>query len=174
MSKESHGTLALANLCTTETCGGSRKNLRCDVQVISVCQALFPIKAALNISDLTGYPLRTVEYWFAGGKMPADALALLIRSEYGLSFVAAIMTDAQPSWWRKIKSYVLSLDSLSFHRVAQRKLKEALDEDTQFNADFARTQASLSVRDEDFFGPHLDALRATGPQSHRSVADKKR
>lgn len=157
-----------ANDGSAINCGRSRNTLRSDDAIISVCRAIFPNKCAQHVSDLTGYPLRTVEYIFAGGKMPADLLAILIRSDYGVRFVAALMVDATPTWWTRIRSYLTTLDAMKLQRAAQRKLQEALDAEGDLSAAIENSTRILSG--EDMARERGDARRALVSGQRRALA----
>lgn len=159
-----------ANFGGAEICGRSRNTLRSDDTVISVCRAIFPNKCAQHVSDLTGYPLRTVEYIFAGGKMPADMLATLIRSDYGVRFVSALMVDATPTWWTRIKSYLTTLDAMKLQRAAQRKLQEALDAESDLSAAIENSTRIFSG--EDVVRDHRNARGVVAHKQNRALAAK--
>lgn len=159
MSGTSLSVHAKANCRNAKNCVRTRKNLRTDAVLVTAMKRVFPFQTAFEISELIDIPQRTVEYWFAGGKIPADALAELMRSDHGNHFVAAIMVDSRAAWWRQLCSWFTAVDALRLHRAAKRKLEEAFDEARKFDA-MALPGAALSVHDEDFMRPHLDAMRA--------------
>lgn len=153
------------------SCGESRNKLRLNFEIASTARRVFPIKTALQLVEITGYPLRTVESWLTGSvKIPSDALAQLLRCERGVDFLGAVMADARPAWWRKTLAYFAALDAMSLQRRARRKLREAIDADRDTSAAIARADALL-VQDEDFYGPQADALRSMArPSLDRAVA----
>jgi hypothetical protein len=151
-------------------CGEYRRNLRTNVQIADTARKVFPIKTALHLSEITEYPLRTVESWLtAEVKIPSDALAMLLRSEYGAQFLSAVMVDAVPQWWRKTLSYFAALDAMSMQRKARRKLREAIDADVATTTAIARADALL-LQDENFYGAHADALRSVARVPDRALA----
>jgi hypothetical protein len=158
---------------TAGICGEYRKNLRTNVQIATTARKVFPIKTAAHLSEITEYPLRTVESWLtAEVKIPSDALAMLLRSEYGAQFLSAVMVDAVPQWWRKTLSYFAALDAMSMQRKARRKLREAIDADVATTAAIARADALL-LQDQDFYGEHAAALRSVAGPPHRAMASSK-
>lgn len=144
-----------------------------NVEIAHTARRLFPLKTAQQLVEITAYPQRTVEYWLTGNaKIPSDALAMLLRSEWGVDFLSAVMSDAKPSWWRKTLSYFAALDAMSLQHRARRKLREAIHADRDTSAAIARADALL-VQDQDFYGSHADALRSVARVSDRAVAAKK-
>lgn len=70
-----------------------------------VCQTakrLWPRQTAKHLANHAGVAKRSAEYWLAQrAGISADALASLLRSEAGLDFLQALMSDARPTWWRE-------------------------------------------------------------------------
>lgn len=162
-----------ANFSTATSCGQTRNKLRMNSEIASTARRLFPVKTALQLVEITGYPLRTVEYWLTGtAKIPSDALAMLLRSDWGVDFLGAVMENARPNWWRKTLAYFAALDAMSLNRRARRKLRDALDADRDTRAAIERADALL-VQDEDFYGAHLDAVRSTAGASGRAMARRR-
>jgi hypothetical protein len=168
------GLSATAADCTNfraaKSCGKSRNKLRMNLEIAATARRLFPLKTAQQLVDITGYPRRTVEYWLTGNaKIPSDALAMLLRSEWGVDFLGAVMGDAKPSWWRTTLAYFASIDALARTRKANRAIRNALDANAELNASISRAN-SLRVQDEDFYGHHADAFVAVARPSHSPVA----
>ena len=162
-----------ANFSSAKSCGETRNKLRLNVEIATTARRLFPLKTAMQLVEITGYPQRTVEYWLTGNaKIPSDALSMLLRSEWGVDFLGAVMGGAKPSWWRKTIAYFAALDSMSLQHRARRKLREAINADRDTSAAIARADALL-VQDEDFYGSHAAAMRSMAGVPHRSVASKK-
>jgi hypothetical protein len=137
-----------------------------------VARSLWPRKTAAELAGLTGASLRTAERWLAGEReLSTGALAALIRSEHGLDFLVALMADAEPAWWCRAKAYFAAIDAQRMQRAARRRLKEAIDADTELTAAIGRADALL-VQDSEFFGPHVDAVRATARVRDRAVAQR--
>lgn len=133
----------------TEGLFGQRRTSRRSNSVIMLrAHALWPVKTAQKVAEITGYSSRAVENWDAErARIPADALAALLQSEWGREFLAAVMAEAQPRWWIKLKAFFNALDVMAMQRVTRRKLKEALDADQSF----AFPHAAM-LQDEEFFG----------------------
>lgn len=154
-----------ANLGTAGNCGTSRRKLRSNVRLVAAAREVFPIKTALQLAEITGYPLRTVEAWLTGSvKIPTDAFVALLHSEHGRHFLAGVMADAEPRWWVKLKAFFNALDIMTMQRATRRKLKEALDAD----AAFAIPHSTL-FQDEEFYSAQPSPAR----QSHRAVVGRK-
>lgn len=163
-----------ANLAAAKSCGESRRVLRSNDALMPVARRLFTVKTAQVLSDITGYSVRSCEYWLAGtAAIPGDAIVSLLHSEHGREFLAALMADAQPAWWRAVLSYFGILDAMRFQRTARRKLKAAIDADNDLTATIARAEAALSAQDENFYGAHFDAMRAAMRVPARSLAKTK-
>lgn len=166
-----------AKIPTTGTergCGKYRTSLRWNVEVMRVARSAWPTKTAWNLHNLTGYGLRTCEYWLAGrAPIPSDALVLLIRSHWGREFLAGLMVNAQPRWWLKVCSYFAALDAMAMQRIARKRLKDAVNADDELSASIARADALL-VQDEDFYRPHLDGVRALARSPDRALAGASR
>jgi hypothetical protein len=147
----------------TERLFGERRTSRRSNSVIMLrAHALWPVKTAQKVAEITGYSSRSVENWDAErARIPADALAALLQSEWGREFLAAVMEQAQPRWWIKLKAFFNALDVLAMQRATRRKLKEALDADHAFEFPHAAL-----LQDEEFFGGQPAPTRAP----HRAVA----
>ncbi|MBX9883848.1 MAG: hypothetical protein K2X68_02630 [Novosphingobium sp.] len=155
---------------TERNCGENRTGVRWNIEVMRVARTVWPVKTAWNLHNLTGYGLRSCEYWLEGrSAIPSDALVALIRSHWGREFLAGLMVQAQPRWWVKVCSYFSALDAMAMQRIARRRLKEAVDADSELSASIARADALL-VHDEDFYRPHLDGVRAMGGVPDRALA----
>lgn len=162
---------------TAKSCGKNRKALRTNVPVVRVARQLFTLKTAQVLSDLTGYEVRTCEYWISPTNptaIPGDALVSLLRSDFGREFLDEIMRGSRAPWWQRALSYFGIIDAMRFQRRARNKLKAAIDADDDLATAIARSEASLAVQDEDFAGAHFDGHRAPGGILHRTVAAKGR
>ncbi len=53
---------AKAKSASPDTCVRSRRMLRSNLRIVETARELFPIKTALQLTEITGYPLRTVEH----------------------------------------------------------------------------------------------------------------
>jgi hypothetical protein len=165
MGKASLSAINRANSPSAEPCGNHRRTLRTNSVVMLHAHDLWPKKTAARVAEITGYAVRTVEDWDASrARIPADALAALLQSEWGRGFLAAVMADQQPRWWMKLKAFFNALDVMTMQRVTRRKLKDALDADAAFSLPHA-----AFLQDEEFFG----AQPAPPRQSHRSVVGRK-
>lgn len=58
----------------------------------------------MRLAALTGATDRTARNWLSlKREISADALAALLRTEDGLQILEAVMGDARPAWWRRVK-----------------------------------------------------------------------
>ncbi len=62
---------------------------------------VWPSGAPKNLARLIGRSLRTSKYRLAGQRpLDLDDAVRILRSDHGYSFLALLMADAQPAWWR--------------------------------------------------------------------------
>ncbi|HEY1980724.1 MAG TPA: hypothetical protein VGH13_11605 [Xanthobacteraceae bacterium] len=129
------------------------------MKIVDKAREIFPVKTAAQLADITGYPLRTVEYWLTGNsKIPTDAFVALLHSDHGREFLAGVMTDATPRWWLQLKAFFGAIDLAVAQRIHRRKMKALLD------ADFASQIPHAALfQDEEFYSaqpqPHHEAYR---------------
>lgn len=102
-----------------------------------------------------------------------DDIAALLQSDYGLQVLTAIMGDTQPRWWRQLRAFATNIDAMKAQRIAEKKLREAMNAGEELRQIEQRASALL-VQDEDFMRPHVDALGAMGGAAHRAMAAVKR
>lgn len=146
----------LAKNVTAKPCSERRKGLRLNSQVMQISRGLFPLKTSQHLADITGYSVRSCEYWLSEKSvLPADALAALMQSEWGRDFLAAVMTDCTPRWWLKLKAWIQAVDLAAAERKHRRKLRELLDDANQ-----APGAAALLLQDEDFYSGQPHPVRA--------------
>jgi hypothetical protein len=163
-----NATLAVsANYGTADSCGRNRRALRLNSELMQKARELFPNKTALHLVEVTGYSQRAVEAWLSGeAKLPADALATILRSEYGLDFLEVLMAESVAPWWRKLAAYFATITAVKLHKAARRKMQEAMDADGELN--------SLLQQDEAFYRPHADAVRAVSKPARGAAARGRR
>jgi hypothetical protein len=135
-------------------------------------RGLFPNKTALHLSEITGYSPRACEYWLSGAtRLPADALAALLHSEFGREFLDAVMDNARPAWWMRALAFFKLADASALQAKARRKMKAVLHADEELEARFERGQAAALHQDEDFYrarlAPHREMARAVGARRAR-------
>lgn len=151
-----------ANSSAAKTGGKDRNYLRTNYLVMQKARTLFPYKTAQHLVELTGYPLRTVEYWLSKNRMPGEAIGALIQSEHGFAFVEA-MAD-RTSWWRIVRR-ALSLADEKINTV-----REAQHAATKLAAAIARATAATGLRPEELGCDEIDEQHGIGRVRHRSVA----
>jgi hypothetical protein len=162
-----------ANPAAVQLDGNHRPKSRSNLQAMHVARSVWPRKTAIELATLTGASVRTAERWLAGDRaLSADALAALIRSEHGLDFLVALMSGAEPAWWRRVDAYFAAIDAQRLQRAARRRLREAIDADAALSADISRADALL-VQDEDFYREQIDARRAAARAPDRPLARKR-
>jgi hypothetical protein len=147
-------------------CGKSRNYLRTNYLVMQKARSLFPYKTAQHLSEITGYPTRTVEYWVSKDRLPGEAIGALIQSDLGLEFVEAIAE--RTSWFRKIRK-ALSLSDEKINTV-----REAQHAATELAAAIARATAATGLRSEELDRREVDERRAIAGLSDRAVAATRR
>lgn len=165
MPRTNATTNNFAKIDTAGSCVRDRRRLRSNVLIIDRARELFPVKTALQLAEITGYPLRTVESWLTGTvKIPTDAFVALLHSEYGRDFIAAVMTDGTPRWWLQLKAFFNAIDLAVAQRAHRRKMKALLD------ADYASQIPHAALfQDEEFYGAQPSPPR----QLHRPLVRRK-
>ncbi len=125
----------------------SRNFLRSNLKIVETARELYPVKTAMQLAEITGYPQRTVEYWLTGDKkIPTDAFVALLHSDQGREFLAGVMTDATPRWWLQLKAFFSAIDLAVAQRIHRRKMKALLD------GDFAQQIPHAALfQDEEFY-----------------------
>lgn len=142
-----------ANSLTATSCGRIRKFLRFGPRVMQTARGLSPLKTAHYLSQATGYPLRTCEYWLSKETLPAEALGALLASEHGLQYLDAIA--GQSVWWRAARR------ALAAAEEQEHKLQEAI------NAVQALAPASPTFRFQDV-ARGADRTVARSPKTRRA------
>lgn len=134
---------------------------------------LFPSKTALHLVEITGYSPRAVEYWLCGKtRLPADALASLLHSEWGREFLEAVMDNARPAWWMRALAFFGLADAAELQAKARRKVKAVLYADQDLDARLVRGEAAALHHDEAFYSARFEPHRAGHGASARAVARK--
>ena len=117
-----------ANSVTADYCNQRCRALRLNASLMRKSRDLFPIKTAHHLADITGYSLRTCEYWLSEKvTIPSDALATLLHSDQGRDFLAVIMVDATPRWWLQLKAWLGAASYEAAERKLKRKKRALLD-----------------------------------------------
>jgi hypothetical protein len=136
-----------------------RRKLRSNSQIIDCARGIFLVKTALQLAEITGYPLRTVESWLTGAvKIPSDAFVALLHSEHGRDFLSAVMAGSTWRWWLQLKAFFGAIDLAVAQRIHRRKMKALLDDD------FANQIPHAALfQDEEFYSaqpsPHHPSRR---------------
>lgn len=103
----------------------SGKSLPTNSIVMRVARGLWPRKTDLELAARTTASDRMARYWLAERyRLSADDLAALLRSDAGLDILEAIMGDAVPAWWRRVKRAA----SLSALRRAQEEQRQKIEQ----------------------------------------------
>lgn len=184
-------TASSANLGKEQTCRDCGTDVPLNVAIANTARRLWPSKTDLELSARTSTSDRAWRYVLSGERtMSAEALARLLRSEEGLEFLVAIMTDREPpTWWRWLLRVMAIagvrrrqqedarlLDGLEHGNAGRsgsirRRLKGALDAHQSISATIARAEAALAHGDEDFNRAHVDGLREMARGDHRTMAE---
>jgi hypothetical protein len=147
MKAASAETQESAKIDTDDIVGQTRRGSRLNADLMRKSRDLFPVKTAHHLADITGYSVRACERWLSDRVViPSDALALLIQSEWGRDFLAAVMTDNTPRWWLQLKAWIQAIDRAAAERKHRRKLRELLDDANQ-----APYSAAQLLQDGPFF-----------------------
>jgi hypothetical protein len=127
-----------------DTCQTRRKVCHTDKAVLDWFRKKFRFKPAYELHLLTGYHERTCDHWLETNRLPAEALAALIRSNYGFHILVAIMGDARPAWFVNIFRHVRALAIRRLQALTERMIKGAADADRDAVAEIARADALLA------------------------------
>lgn len=159
-------TTANAKIETEQPCGNRRRALRLNAAVMRKSRDLFCVKTAMHLSDITGYSVRACENWLSERVViPSDALALLLHSEWGRDFLAVVMADNTPKWWRRFRAWLEAVDDAEIIRKIRRKQRD------QFDADFAPAPSfAQMLYDPEFNGAQVAPAR----RIHRTMVQKGR
>jgi hypothetical protein len=137
-----------ANFVTADDCGNRRRALRLNASVMQKSRDVFPLKTAFHLAEITGYSLRTCEYWLSEKvAIPSDALAALIRSEWGRQYLAAVMAETTPKWWRTLNSYLRRISVDAMKAAQEREYRLMLEEEARIHA----YHAAPRHQDDDFY-----------------------
>lgn len=138
-----------ANYVTADHCGNRRRALLLNSAVMQKARSIFPLKTALELAVLTGYSQRTCEYWLSEKVViPSDALATLLQSDQGREFLAVVMADAAPRWWKQLKAWLGAASYDAAERRLQQKRKAAMDALVEAGSDISLAQVLF---DEEFY-----------------------
>lgn len=160
--------LGSAKTCTirTETCTVSRLQ-----QAISeLIYDQNPKKTWAFVADLFGLKERAAKHRLANNSSyTIEELQVLFQSENGAAYLDAMMADAEPTWWKAVRSSialsearvlqaeaqqrVLSLDSAPLEQPTRRKIKRFVDADRNLNATRAEKELATGFL-------HQNAARA--------------
>lgn len=166
---------ALANAGTANPCGKIRNDHRTTFLAMQKARGLFPRKTSAHLVELTGYSLRTCEGWLAGEtKIPSDAIAALLQSEWGLEFVAAIMGAARPRWWDWLLRIAVMAGVRRRREADLRLLQDAANADRDLSAAITQAEAALCFQDEDQHRPRIETLCAVARAPGGAVVAKRR
>lgn len=147
-----------ANSGTAIHCSNRRRALQLNAAVMRKTRDLFPDKTALHLADLTGYSVRSCEYWLSEKvAIPSDALAALLRSDRGRDYLVSVMMDSTPRWWLQLKAWIAAIDYRTAEIKQRRILRKLLD-------DAHPATPSYFLQDEDFFAGQPSPAR---PLSNR-------
>lgn len=144
--------------------------------IISKFKQMYHDKPSSILAHWLGISERTAKRKLAGQRpFNVEEIGALIRSEQGFEFIATLMADHKPAWWRILKPLMDSADIRKMQMQAQKRitkiLEDALDADQSLQASIARADAVV-IRDEEFSRPHADALRPLARAHNRAVVAK--
>lgn len=94
-----------ASSSTAMRFGKNRNSFRLADAISEVARRLWPTKTAMELAVRSGISVRACEYWLERRtSISGEALAEMLRSEAGLDVLEAIMGDAKPAWWKRMKA----------------------------------------------------------------------
>lgn len=163
-----------ANRAIAQVCDTPPTEMRLTNSVMQTARGCWKVKTRLHLSEITGYSVRACESWLAcERKIPADALAALIRSEWGLEFLSSLMAESSVAWWRRLLRVNLVASVLRRRAADKRLLEKALESDDALAKTMGRAATALSLQDEDFGSVFADGVRAMVGAPRRAVAASK-
>ena len=114
-----------ANSRGESPCRKNEAPLQTNSIVMRVARSLWPSKAIIRIAEITGASERMCQYWLANRySLSANDVAAFLRSDDGLQFLEAIMGEAKPVWWKRMKR---SAERAALRR-SQRELQRQIDQ----------------------------------------------
>ena len=124
--------MIVKNAATTApatSCLSSGKTLPLISSLVAVARALWPSKADMELASRAQVSERMARYLLAKKcGMSAEALANLLRTEDGLQFLRAAMSDSKPVWFRDFERHV------ELARLTKNLAQIAKDRDRLVNA----------------------------------------
>jgi hypothetical protein len=173
-------TAISATKASGRTCATLAANGSVNFAIVSRIKSLYATKTAQTLAHWLGISPRTAKHRLSCTReFSVEEIGTLLHSEHGFEIVAAIMATSpkQPEWWRICSPVMEAANIRRMQMLAQRRiskaLEEALDADRNLTDTIARAE-SVAVQDQDFYRPHLDALRSTGRAQNRAVAQARR
>jgi hypothetical protein len=151
-----------------------------------------PYKTWAFVADLFGLKERSAKHRLANSRVyTIEELQVLLQSEDGLDYLAALMGAAEPKWWWWAKQVmavaaikrrraedeqeILKLETSAPAEVgARRRIKGALDANRSLKASIDRAETALGFRRPDVDSADADAVRGKAGASHRAVAQARR
>lgn len=157
-----------AKLGGARTCITSARSVYHASAIIQCLRAAFPVKTWGVVARLFGLSERGAKARLAGDRtFTAEELAILLRTEQGLTFLTALMEGATPQWWLRLQKQLAVADAKYHRRAAERRLQEAVYE---LEARIDRAETALCVQDEEFGRAQFAAVRASARLPDRSLA----
>lgn len=142
--------------------------------IVLTFREIFPRKTWAAVADMLGLEERTAKHRLRGTRrFSDDEIAELLRSEDGLKFLAAIMGDAKPRWWRGFLAHIAAGNARRAMRAQEQLLREAISAVESVGSAVSQADAALAFQDEDFMRPHVDAMRAVTRVPHSAMAQKR-
>lgn len=152
---------------TPQNLRDARSFLRSNFAVMQKLRTIYPVKTAHHLHLLTGFPLRTCEYWLSKERLAPEAIWALLHSERGLEFLVAGMCDARPKWFGWLLRLGIAGSVMRRRAADRRLLEQTLDAENDLAKAIASTTA---LSDEEFHRPFLDALGSMAGVQNRPMA----
>jgi hypothetical protein len=156
---------------SAENLRGDRKFLRSNGRVLRRVRALYPVKTAIYLHQITGEPVRTCEYWLSKDRLPSEAVWALLHSEHGMDFLIDAMGDARPKWWTWLARIFVVTDAICQRDAAEARLKSTVGTARETTDAISRArQAAQIVHDQEPYSPRPDAVHAMASISDSALA----
>lgn len=127
MARTSHITPAGSSEGNRPNFGTSRIEIRAIDAVMRAARRLYARKMSAELAARAKRSQRACEFWMSKRHgLSGDALANLLRSDDGLTYLEELMGDARPAWWRDVKR-AAQVSVLRKRQDEQRLLIERLE-----------------------------------------------
>lgn len=142
--------------------------------IVECFQNLFRENARKILAGVLELSLGAAKKKLSGERrLSAEEASLLLRTEHGIHFLAGVMGEARPAWYRGFLAHVAAGNARRALRRQEQELREAINAVENLNGAVVRADAALAFQDEDFMRPHVDGLRYAHRVANSPLAPSK-